>query len=60
MYVILNEPMEVSLNNDSSSYRRIDRYDPEKLAELAFHYEKILTLLGEDVRREGWPRRPRG
>lgn len=58
MYVILNEPMEVSLNNDSSSYRRIDRYDPEKLAELAFHYEKILTLLGEDVRREGLAKTP--
>ncbi len=50
--------MEVSLNNDGSSYRRIDRYDPEKLAELAFHYEKILTLLGEDTHREGLAKTP--
>jgi GTP cyclohydrolase I len=50
--------MEVSLNNDKSSYRRIDKYDPEKLAELAFHYEKILTLLGEDVHREGLSKTP--
>lgn len=40
--------MEVSLNNNNSSYQRIDRYDPAKLAEIALHYEKILSLLGED------------
>ncbi len=50
--------MEVSLNNDGSSYRRIDRYDPEKLAELAFHYEKILALLGEDTQRDGLAKTP--
>ncbi len=50
--------MEVSLHSDHSSYRRIDKYDPEKLAELAFHYEKILQLLGEDTTREGLHKTP--
>jgi GTP cyclohydrolase IA len=51
--------MEDSFNNDSSSYRRIDRYNPEKLAELEFHYKKILDLLGEDTSREGLHKTPR-
>jgi len=50
--------MDVSLNNDKSSYRRIERYDPEKLAQLEFHYEKILALLGEDPTREGLLKTP--
>jgi GTP cyclohydrolase I len=50
--------MDVSLNSDKSSYRRIDRYDPQKLEELSFHYGKILSLLGEDVTREGLLKTP--
>ncbi len=50
--------MEVTLNNDKSSYRRIDRYDPKKLEELSFHYGKILSLLGEDITREGLVKTP--
>ena len=50
--------MEVSLNNNNSSYQRIDRYDPAKLAEIALHYEKILSLLGEDPHREGLVKTP--
>jgi GTP cyclohydrolase I len=51
--------MEDSFNKDDSSYRRIDKYDPEKLAELEFHYRKILDLLGEDTSREGLHKTPR-
>ncbi len=56
--VLIISPMEISLNNGNSSYRRIDQYDPEKLEGLAFHYEKILSLLGEDTTREGLVKTP--
>ena len=50
--------MEISLNSDASGYRRIEKYDPVKLAELEFHYGKILELLGEDINREGLKKTP--
>jgi GTP cyclohydrolase IA len=50
--------MEISLNSDASGYQRIEKYDPEKLSELEFHYGKILELLGEDVLREGLKKTP--
>lgn len=50
--------MEVTLNSEQSSYQRIEKYDPKKLADLAFHYQKILGLLGEDTNREGLVKTP--
>jgi GTP cyclohydrolase IA len=50
--------MEDSFNNDNSSYRRIEKYDPVKISELAEHYKKILELLGEDPEREGLHKTP--
>jgi len=50
--------MEISLNSDESSYRKIEKYDPEKTALLAFHYQKILELLGENPEREGLEKTP--
>lgn len=34
-------------------YEKIEKYSPEKLAELQQHYEAILKLIGEDPQREG-------
>lgn len=34
-------------------YKKIDVYDKELTEKIAFHYKKILELLGEDVEREG-------
>lgn len=34
-------------------YEKIEKYAPEKLAELQQHYEAILKLIGEDPQREG-------
>jgi GTP cyclohydrolase I len=50
--------MEISFNKEDSSYRKIEKYNPEKLAELALHYEKILELLGENTQREGLIKTP--
>lgn len=40
-------------------YEKIEKYAPEKLAELATHYRAILELLGEDPNREGLLDTPR-
>ncbi len=50
--------METSLNNKNSSYQKIEKYDPEKLAVLEGHYKEILKLLGEDILREGLVKTP--
>jgi len=55
---IINSIMEISFNKEDGSYRKIEKYNPEKLAELAHHYEKILELLGENTQREGLIKTP--
>ncbi len=50
--------MEFSFNKEDSSYRKIEKYNPERTAELALHYEKILELLGENVHRDGLIKTP--
>lgn len=37
----------------SDGYTKIERYNPETLSKLAYHYKEILGLLGEDPSREG-------
>lgn len=37
----------------SDGYTKIERYNPETLSKLAYHYKEILGLLGEDPNREG-------
>jgi GTP cyclohydrolase IA len=50
--------MEFSINNDDSSYRKIEKYNSVKTEELSAHYQKILSLLGEDPAREGLLKTP--
>lgn len=37
----------------SDGYTKIERYNPQTLSKLAYHYKEILGLIGEDVSREG-------
>ena len=39
-------------------YIKIDRYNPEKIAQIAAHYTEILELLGEDPSRQGLLKTP--
>ncbi len=39
-------------------YERIEKYAPDKLEKLKYHYEEILKLIGEDVTREGLEKTP--
>ncbi|MGV3761720.1 GTP cyclohydrolase I FolE [Parapedobacter sp.] len=39
-------------------YVKIDRYNPEKVARIASHYNEILALLGEDPERQGLLKTP--
>lgn len=39
-------------------YEKIEKYAPENLEKLEYHYEEILKLLGEDSNREGLVRTP--
>ena len=50
--------MEFSINNDDSSYRKIEKYNSGITEELSQHYRKILGLLGEDPAREGLLKTP--
>ena len=34
-------------------YQKIERYNEDTLEKLAYHYKEIISLLGEDVNREG-------
>ncbi len=37
----------------SDGYTKIERYNPQTLSKLAYHYKEILGLIGEDDSREG-------
>lgn len=39
-------------------YEKIEKYAPEKLKQLQFHYKEILKLIGEDATREGLDKTP--
>jgi len=39
-------------------YEKIEKYAPEKLQQLQYHYKEILKLIGEDAAREGLEETP--
>ena len=43
----MNQPKELL------GYEKIEKYDPENLKKLQYHYKGILKLVGEDAEREG-------
>ena len=45
-------------NEKTDGYSKIDKYDPERIARIASHYQAILTDLGEDPSREGLQQTP--
>ncbi len=40
------------------NYKKEEHYSPEKIEKLSYHYKEILSLLGEDVDREGLVKTP--
>jgi len=44
--------------NEEFGYYKIEQYNPEKTEQIAFHYNEILKLLGEDTEREGLEKTP--
>lgn len=42
-----------STNKDYSAFKKIERFDKERIQQLSFHYKEILRLLDEDPDREG-------
>ncbi len=42
----------------SAIYDKEERYDPQTIEKIAGHYNEIITLLGEDVGREGLEKTP--
>jgi len=50
--------MEESLNGEQSGYQRIERFDSENTQKIGDHYKEIISLLGEDIDREGLEKTP--
>ena len=49
---------KVNGENGMFDYEMIERFDPEKIKQLAYHYEEVLKLIGEDPLREGLLKTP--
>jgi len=51
--------MEFSLNNkNKGGYVKTEKFDADKTDKLASHYAEAITLLGEDIEREGLVKTP--
>jgi GTP cyclohydrolase IA len=46
------------MTDNKLSYEKFEEYNPERLAELSFHYKEILRLIGENPEREGLLKTP--
>lgn len=40
-------------DEEELGYQRVEKFNPETLEKLSYHYKEILSLLGEDPSREG-------
>ncbi len=49
---------DMVIENKMDDYEKIDQYNPQKINELADHYRKVLSLVGEDPSREGLDKTP--
>jgi len=50
--------MEFTLNGNNSGYSKIEKYDDETTEKLSGHFGEVISLLGEDVKREGLEKTP--
>jgi len=46
------------IDNKMDNYEKIEQYNQDKIDNIAFHYKKIITELGEDAEREGLLKTP--
>jgi GTP cyclohydrolase I len=50
--------MEFTLNDKDGSYVKTEKFNKKTTEEIASHYSKIISLLGEDINREGLIKTP--
>jgi len=50
--------MEISINNNKGAYRKIEKFDKEKVKKLSEYYFEILKILVDDPKREGLEKTP--
>jgi GTP cyclohydrolase IA len=54
----MSNHFEIEEALDGKNYRKVDLYNPANTEKLAGHFSEIISLLGEDTRREGLEKTP--